>query len=121
MSTMRFSAYILSLGLLVTGFSAMAAQDGGKETVTIKTNIYCDHCKQCESCGPRIYDKLVDTPGVQKVKIDVEAGTITVTYQSSKTDAGAIRGVINEAGFDADDQPAPAEAVARLDMCCRKS
>lgn len=130
MNIMRISAYILSLGLVIMGFAEApartgiypdgASQNGGKETVTIKTNIYCDHCKQCESCGPRIYDKLVDTPGVQKVKIDTEAGTITVTYLSSRLDAKAVRDVINDAGFDADDQPAPAEAVARLDMCCRK-
>ena len=62
----------------------MSAQESGKQTISIKTNIYCDHCKQCESCGPRIYNQLMDVPGIRKVKIDDETSTINVTYNTSK-------------------------------------
>ncbi len=111
--------HLLVFVFILTG-STLLAQSGGKETITVKTNIYCDHCKKCESCGPRIYAQLMDTPGVRKVKIDEETASIEVTYNSEKLDAAGVRTAINAAGFDADDQPAPADAVAKLDGCCKK-
>ena len=95
-------------------------QESGKQTAEIKTNIYCDHCKQCESCGPRIYNQLMDVPGIKRVKINDQDTTVVVTYNSDKVDLKAVRDAINMAGFDADDQPAPADAVAKLDGCCKK-
>lgn len=116
---MKAIRHFLFLGLLLTSLT-ISAQTGGKETITVKTNIYCDHCKKCGSCGVRIYDQLMETPGVRKVKIDDVAATIEVTYSSDKLDAKGVRDAINAAGFDADDQPAPMESVAKLDNCCKK-
>lgn len=109
--------YLVLLAAMINGFGLMAQT---KETISIKTNIYCDHCKQCESCGLRIYKNLMDVQGIRKVKIDDSTATIKVTYNASKIEPKAIRDAINTAGFDADDQMAPAEAVARLDGCCKK-
>lgn len=106
--------------LFVFGSLSLKSQSGSKETISIKTNIYCDHCKQCESCGPRIYAQLMDVAGIRKVKIDDESSTIEVTYNGTKIQPDAIRDAINAAGFDADDQMAPAESVAKLDGCCKK-
>lgn len=111
--------HILTIALLFGGL-ALHAQSKGKETISVKTNIYCDHCKQCESCGARIYAQLMDKPGISKVKMDEENSSIIVTYNSAKTDAKSVRDAINDAGFDADDQLAPAESVEKLDLCCRK-
>lgn len=116
---MKGLRHLLALFLLFGSFT-LSAQTGGKETISIKTNIYCDHCKQCESCGPRIYTQLMDVVGIRKVKINDETSTIDVTYSSDKIDPKAIRDAINDAGFDADDQLAPAESVAKLDGCCKK-
>tara|TARA_B110000046_G_C12943087_1_gene376694 strand:- start:745 stop:1098 length:354 start_codon:yes stop_codon:yes gene_type:complete len=110
----------LTLAFLLASFS-LSAQDSGKQTISIKTSIYCDHCKQCESCGPRIYNQLMDVQGIRKVKIDAETATIDVTYSPSKIEPKAIRDAINAAGFDADGQLAPAESLARLDDCCKKN
>ncbi|GAB5537912.1 MAG: hypothetical protein Salg2KO_00150 [Salibacteraceae bacterium] len=112
---------LLFIGSFVLFGLSVSAQNGGKETLSVKTNIYCDHCNKCESCGPRIYNQLMDVPGIRKVKIDDEASTILVTYNSDKIEPKSIRDAINAAGFDADDQPAPADAVAKLDGCCKKS
>lgn len=111
---LRFFVSLAFVSMSLAGFSQ------GKETITVKTNIHCDHCKQCESCGPRIYKYLMDTPGIKKVKIDDEKATVQVTYNAGKLDAKGVRDAINDAGFDADDQPAPPEAVAKLDGCCRR-
>ena len=43
-----------------------------------------------------------------------------LVWNALDADADRIRKSINAAGFDADDSPAPAEAVAKLDGCCRK-
>ena len=68
----------------------LSAQSSGKETVKIKTNIYCDHSQRCESCGLRIYNQVTDVLGVRKVKIDDLDTTIVVNYNSQKVEVAAI-------------------------------
>lgn len=110
-------AFILVLGSLAT----FAAKGGEKKTITIKTQIYCSHCQQCESCGANINDHIRETnKGISKVDVDSKANTITVTYDSDKTTPEKIREAINAAGYDADDKKAPAAAVGKLDGCCKK-
>lgn len=105
--------------LLFILFFAQANAQSGKETLTVKTNIHCDHCQKCESCAARIYRYLKDTPGVRKVDINDKEETITVDYKADKTSPETIRKAINEAGFEADDQQPSADQLAGLDGCCR--
>lgn len=91
-----------------------------KEKVSIKTNIYCDHCNQCESCGQRIYNALHEVSGVKKVKIDAKTQTISVTFDSKKTSLEEIEKVITANGFDANEKMADPEAYQKLDACCKK-
>lgn len=113
--------YTLALVFLLAGLTTQAqSSNGGKETITVSTGFHCDHFKHCESGGPRLYQHLMDIPGIRKVKIDDQEETIEVTYSADKLDAKGVRDAINDAGFDADDQKAPEEAVAKLDACCRK-
>lgn len=113
--------YSLAVVFLLASLSISAQSDvsGGKETIIVETTFHCDHFKHCESGGPRLYQQLMDVPGIRKVKIDDKEATIEVTYSADKLDAKGVRNAINEAGFDADDQKAPEEAVAKLDACCR--
>jgi cation transport ATPase len=99
---------------------AVSAQKSEKIELEVKTNIYCDHCQRCESCGTRIYNHLIDLSGIRRVRVDDGAEVIRVTYLSDKQTPEAIRDAINAAGFNADDQMASAEQVAGLDQCCRK-
>jgi copper chaperone CopZ len=95
--------------------------ENDKATSIIKTKIYCDHCIQCEDCNANIMNKVrAMNKGIKKVKVNPADNTITVTYHPGKTNIDNIRKAINAAGFDADDQLASAEAVAKLDGCCRK-
>tara|TARA_B100000902_G_C27227875_1_gene873180 strand:- start:181 stop:468 length:288 start_codon:yes stop_codon:yes gene_type:complete len=66
------------------------AQSSGKETVKIKTNIYCDHCQWCKSCGLRIYNQVMHVLGVRKVKMDDSDTPIVVNYKSQKVEVAAI-------------------------------
>ncbi len=90
---------------------------GISKRVSIKTNIYCDHCKQCESCGGKIEHDLTFDKGIETVKLDEKAMTITVTYNSKKTTPEAIRLLNSKYGFDADDVKADPTAYSKLDEC----
>jgi copper chaperone CopZ len=109
---------LLSIG----AFSIMAfSAKGQKQTIVIKTQIYCDHCLQCGSCGVNINERIRETnKGIKKVSIDPKANTITVVYNEGKTSPEQISEAILAAGYDADDRKATAATVSTLDGCCKK-
>ncbi|ALM50660.1 hypothetical protein AMR72_02330 [Flavobacterium psychrophilum] len=89
-------------------------------TAIIKTAIYCDHCKACETCGPKFNQTILKEKGVQMVVLDEKAMTIKVTYNSKKTDLEKIKMAISKLGYDADEVKADTAAYASLDGCCKK-
>jgi periplasmic mercuric ion binding protein len=108
---------LLCLGMLI----GLKAQKPEQTILVVKTHIYCDHCQACGSCALNIQSKIKSmNKGVKKVKTDAKANTITVTYDHTKTSPEKIKEAILAAGYDADEQQAPAEAVNKLDGCCRK-
>lgn len=121
---MKFFSQTIVLILLFTGTSFFA-QNPPKEkrvkTVVVKTTIYCDHCKECESCGGRILKKLYNENGIKTTEVDPKAQTITVVYDSQKITVPQIRESISKMGFDADEVKADPTAIAKLDDCCRKN
>lgn len=116
-----FIAFLATSSAYSQTGAAAQSDEKGKITAVIKTKIYCDHCIQCEDCNANIMNKVRSgNKGIRKVKVNPEENTITVQYVEGKTTLEQIRKSINDAGFDADDSPAPADKVARLDGCCRK-
>lgn len=105
---------------LVLVFVIGTAQAQTKETIVINTQISCDHCLDCESCGPRVSKAIRKTSGIGKVRINPKKNTITVTYDPAKTNPDKIRTAISNVGFDADDVKASPEAYNNLDACCKK-
>jgi len=114
---------VIKILLLVATVSLMAfSPKGQKQTIVIKTQIYCNHCLQCSSCGSNIGNRIREAnKGIKRIKIDPKANTITVVYDEVKTSPDKIRDAILAAGFDADDKKASAESVAKLDGCCKKN
>ena len=100
--------------------TAFSQKEKKVKTVVIKTTIYCDHCKICESCGGRILKQLYNEDGIKSTSVDSKANTITVVYDTRKTDVEKIRVLISKMGFDADDIKADPIAVSKLDDCCKK-
>ena len=96
------------------------AQKSKYDTLIVQTKIYCDHCKECETCMPHIVRDLSFAKGVKSSSVNVEYQTVSVSYNPKKTNPGNIRKAISSAGYDADDVMAEPKAVARLDDCCRK-
>ncbi len=109
---------IFTLLFLFTISNFIQAKDA--DTLVIKTNIYCDHCKECESCGGKIERDLTFDKGIEAVQLDEKAMTIKVTYNSKKTNPEAIRQLISKYGFDADEVKADPVAYSKLDDCCKK-
>lgn len=106
--------------ILAVAANTTFAQTTNKQTITIKTKIYCDHCKKCESCGGRIDRELPFIKGLTDYKFDEKANTITVTYNTRITTPEDIRFAIAKIGFDADEVKANQKAVAKFDDCCLK-
>ena len=106
--------------LMFFSMTAFSQKKDNIKTAVIKTMIYCDHCKQCETCGDKFNKDLYNEDGIKRVDIDSKAMTITVIYDSRKTDMDKIRLFISKLGYDADDIKADPAGVAKLDGCCKK-
>ena len=116
---MKKLTYLLFLFIFANEVSIFA-KSGKTETIVIKTVIYCDHCKECESCGGKLLKDLSFKKGVKLVTLDVDAMTITVKYNASKTNADEIRKAVSLYGYDADDIKGDSASVLKLDGCCLK-
>jgi len=113
-----FSRTLLIVLLLVTGVTLFAKN--GKTTTQIRTQIYCDHCLNCESCGPTIQQAAYAVEGVSKVKVQPEKNIIVVTYDPEKTNLLTIKLSIANAGYDADEIKASRDGLSKLDGCCKR-
>lgn len=105
--------------LFVLAAKVTMAAPQNTDTLVVKTNIYCNHCKQCESCKGKL-DLLMEEKGVKDMVLNVELMTITVVYNSKKTSPEKIRTAISNLGYDADNVPANPKAYEELDGCCKK-
>ncbi len=109
---------ILCIVFFVCTFFAFLQNENN--TIIIKTQINCDHCKQCESCGGRFDREIPFIIGIKNYSFDEKAMTISLTYITKQTTPEKLREAISNIGFDADDVKANPKAVAKLDDCCRK-
>ena len=90
------------------------------ETIVIKTQTFCDHCKACESCAGRMETDLYYVKGIKFVNYNENDMTITVKYKTKKTSPDKIRVAISKLGFSADNVVADMTAYEKLDGCCKK-
>ena len=108
--------------LLVFVLSAsMASAQKKTEKAIIKTMLYCDHCKACETCGENFERNMLKIRGVKMYELDEKAMTITVYFDPKKTNLDAIKSSIAKLGYDADNIKADTVAYEKLDGCCKKA
>ena len=121
--TMRIlvRTFLITALFLLSANSLVAQEKKTVQTATIKTAIYCDHCKACETCGPKFNQTLLKEIGVQMVVLDDKAMTIKVTYNSKKTSLDKIKAAVSRLGYDADEVKADPIAYQGLDGCCKKT
>src|SRR5690606_8082558 len=92
--TMRILLTFIALMLFSLSFSQT------NENAVIKTAIYCDHCKECETCGQKFATSMYKIKGVKMYDLDTEKNTITVYYNPKKTDLTSIKKGIGLMGYD---------------------
>ena len=85
--------WILALVAALSVGAALAA--------TPATVVFDAENMTCPACGITIRKALGKVPGVADVKVDTRAETVTVTFESSQTDAAGITRAVTEAGFPA--------------------
>lgn len=109
------------LFFMLFAVASFGQQSKKNQKAVIKTTLYCDHCKECETCGPKFQSNMLKIKGVRMYELDEKNMTITVYYNATKTDLQAIKTAISKLGYDADDVKADMVAYESLDNCCKKA
>ena len=104
----------LALSLVLTLLVSFNAFAGGNDTVKIKTDAVCGECKA------RIEGNVVKLKGVKNAILNLETKVLTVTYNSDKVDAAAIKKAVTDTGYSADDVAGDANTRSSLPHCCQK-
>lgn len=104
----------LALSLVLTLLVSLNAFAGGPETIKIKTDAVCGECKA------RIEGNVVKLKGVKNAILDLETKVLTVTYNTDKVDAAAIKKAVTDTGYSADDIAGDANTRTSLPHCCQK-
>lgn len=81
--------------------------------IEIKTSAQCGMCKD------KLETALRKTKGVVSASLDLENKIFTVAHNHD-TNPEAIRQIISQLGYDADNVPADAKAYDKLPACCKK-
>ncbi len=108
----------ISLISLVVMFATTKVSAQSTVTTEIKTQIYCSHCAQCETCGLKFDQELYKLKGLKSFTIT--GNIIKVSYNPKKISIDKIRECISKLGYDADDVKATEAGLNSLDGCCRK-
>lgn len=108
---------LILLAIAVIGITSYSSAQAKKanQTVTIQTPTV-----QCESCKKRIEEYLKAEEGVLKSTVDFKKHVTKVTFITERTNIENIKTAIANAGYDADDVKADAEAYKKLPKCCKK-
>lgn len=90
------------------------------QTHTIQSEIVCDHCAKCETCGQSLQKSLFKIKGVKSFEVIQDKQQFVVTYDTRKTNLENIRQQISRSGFKADNVKADPAGYEKLDGCCKK-
>lgn len=103
--------FALVLGVI---FSTSANKPGKEKEVKIKTSAVCEECKE------RIEKNLTLSKGITEAVLNLDDKIVTVKYNPKKTDEAAIRKIITDTGYDADNLQCSQSAHDKLPSCCQK-
>lgn len=90
------------------------------KSASLKTEIYCDHCTECESCKARVEKALLSNSAITSAEMKVNEKMIIINYDPSKIDEQKIKQIIAKTGYSAGDVQADPTAYDNLDDCCKK-
>jgi len=72
---------LISLCMLIAVSNQAMAQDKGKGIETVVFSVSMN----CENCEKKIKDNIRFEKGVTRIKTDLKAQTVTITYKADKT------------------------------------
>ncbi len=81
--------------------STLETVSTAKPKVQPKTVVFATHL-HCKNCVKKVQENISFEKGVKDLKVDLEAQTITVTYDPSKTDEATLAKAINKLGYKAE-------------------
>lgn len=110
---MKQLTFIFALVLGVV-FSTVANKPSKEKEVKIKTSAVCDDCKE------RIEKNLTLSKGITEAVLNLDDKVVTVKYNPNKTNEAAIRKIITDIGYDADNLQCSQSAHDKLPSCCQK-
>ncbi|MEI6086041.1 MAG: hypothetical protein WCR66_00535 [Bacteroidota bacterium] len=108
---------------LLIGFQAqMQAQESKVQWITIKSaNLKCWECKDRLDHYLTIENKSNMEGGIIQWKFFLLQGEIKLQYYPDRVTPDMIRTALNNAGFDADNELATAEAYKTLPQACKRA
>ena len=86
---------LLLLLALLFSFSLTSVAQKEKKSVIFSVNM------DCETCQKKIERNIAFEKGVQDLKTNLKEKTVTVTYDSSKTDVKKLTAAFKKIGFEA--------------------
>src|SRR5664279_1923360 len=107
-------AFILGIIVMTTFSPSSFAQQKAVLKAVIKTPGV-----QCELCKTRIENHLLHEDGVSSVKADYRKHTVTVVWNTDRTNIENIKTALANMGYDADDVTADPDAYKRLPVTCQ--
>ena len=107
--------------LVALSFVALSCgQEKNGTALSLTTEIFCDHCQDCDSWKGRVEKALRSTEGINSAEMKVAEKKIAVTYDPAKINEQQIKTAIAKTGFAAGDMAADPAAYDNLDDCCKK-
>lgn len=91
----RFIAFVAILATAVLLLTSAAKPKALREAL-YQTNLHC------KNCAAKIQDNVSFEKGVKDLKIDIDAKTVRIKYDSNKTDAEKLAKAIRKLGYTAE-------------------
>lgn len=114
---------LLVIGCFVLSFKQLNAQVMAQKPVwiTIKSsNMRCWECKDKLESYMNTESKANYESGVSQMKINMFNGEIRILYHPDRITPEGLRVIINNAGFDADEEKATESSYKKLPPQCKR-
>ena len=85
--------HLIALCMLMALSSQAIAQDKGKETAIFSVSMHCGNCEK------KIKENIRFEKGVTKLKVDLKAQTVEITYKTDKITRETLALALEKLGY----------------------
>lgn len=112
---------ILSCFFVVSVLHAQVMSAKAKTVIIKSANLRCWECSERLDKYLTVENKSFLESAIIEWKINLQKGEIKIKYLPDRANIEDIKAVINNAGFDADNEKAEPEAYKKLPTACKRS